>query len=85
MCGTAEQDIRTTHGVVHYTHAPYSLVQAARPLVTVFNGEGKTEDHAKLPAVFTAPIRSDVGTLSGHLGHKLCVGYQSVVCGCKAF
>ena len=36
--------------------------QAARPLVTVFNGtgEGKVAD-TKLPAVFTAPIRSDVG------------------------
>ena len=34
--------------------------QAARPLVTVFDGEGKTTGSTLLPAVFKAPIRSDV-------------------------
>lgn len=33
---------------------------AARPLVTVFNDEGKNVSQTTLPAVFKAPIRSDV-------------------------
>ncbi len=35
-------------------------VQAARPLVSVFDGEGKDIAQTTLPAVFKAPIRTDV-------------------------
>jgi len=33
---------------------------AVRPTVTVFNAKGEAESSAKLPAVFTAPIRIDI-------------------------
>ena len=36
------------------------MSQAARPLVTVFDGEGKSSKTTPLPAVFKAPIRTDV-------------------------
>ena len=35
----------------------------SRPLVTVFNDEGQPGQPTKLPAVFRAPIRSDLGKL----------------------
>ena len=34
--------------------------QSARPLVTVFDAEGKSCGQVGLPAVFKAPIRSDI-------------------------
>lgn len=39
------------------------LFQSCRPLVTVFSDEGQPGNPTKLPAVFKAPIRSDLGKL----------------------
>merc|ERR1711957_1003904 len=37
------------------------LIMAARPLITIYNEKGEaTESNVKLPAVFRAPIRSDI-------------------------
>jgi len=36
------------------------LQSAARPLVQIYNGEGKESSQTALPSVLTAPIRSDV-------------------------
>ena len=33
---------------------------AARPLISVYNLEGKVSGQVTLPAVFTAPIRPDI-------------------------
>ena len=39
----------------------YLCLQAARPLVSVYNEKGEaTETTVKLPAVFRAPIRPDI-------------------------
>ena len=37
-----------------------TIKMSARPTVTVFNAKGVKESSAKLPSVFSAPIRTDI-------------------------